>query len=94
MQILKNLWDTRPSEKFSGLKVPLLLLPSGVPSSFSKSKDEEIAGLRKTLRVINSHVNRFQQEEFFKSNANKTTERNQNSDMDNQNQGVNHASLK
>jgi DNA repair exonuclease SbcCD ATPase subunit len=59
-----------------------------------KSKDEEIAGLRKTLRVINSHVNRFPQEEFFKSNANKTTERNQNSDMDNQNQGVNHASFK
>ena len=52
MQILKNLWDTRPSEKFSGLKVPLLLLPSGVPSSFSKSKDEEIQTLKECVEKV------------------------------------------
>lgn len=58
-----------------------------------KCKDEEIAGLRSTLRVINSHVLTLQKDGLFKSPSNRQTEKNPNLDMDNQNQGASHASV-
>lgn len=59
-----------------------------------KSKDEEIAGLRSTLRVINSHAITLQKEGVFKSKPNKSTETNLDAYKDNQNKGASHASHK
>lgn len=55
-----------------------------------KVKDEEIAGLRHTLRVINKHVGTLQKEGVFGSKSNGCAEKNLNLNGDHTNTGVKH----